>query len=102
MKILVSGATGFIGHHLTARLVKDGHEVWAVVRPSWGWVRSRMSDGSPEDSLRRQNVAPRQLNRKALAPMENDRREDKTKLVADLSRIGAPGRSDPRTDSPGV
>lgn len=34
MKILVSGATGFIGKYLTKRLVLEGHEVWAIVRPS--------------------------------------------------------------------
>ncbi len=27
MKILVTGATGFLGHHLTRRLVKDGYDV---------------------------------------------------------------------------
>lgn len=30
MKILVTGALGFIGSHLTERLVKDGHEVFAL------------------------------------------------------------------------
>lgn len=32
MKMLVTGATGFIGSHLTERLVKDGHDVSALVR----------------------------------------------------------------------
>lgn len=32
MKILVSGATGFIGRHLCQRLLRDGHEVTAWVR----------------------------------------------------------------------
>ena len=32
MKILVTGATGFIGRHLIARLVADGHEVLGLVR----------------------------------------------------------------------
>ena len=27
MKILVTGATGFLGHHLTKRLIRDGYEV---------------------------------------------------------------------------
>lgn len=30
MKILVTGALGFIGSHLTERLVKEGHEVFAL------------------------------------------------------------------------
>jgi len=34
MKILVTGATGFIGSHLTERLAKDGHNVSALVRGS--------------------------------------------------------------------
>src|SRR3989344_2100082 len=32
MKILVTGATGFIGSHLAERLVKDRHRVRALVR----------------------------------------------------------------------
>lgn len=34
MKILMTGITGFIGHHLAERLIKDGHEVYAIVRPT--------------------------------------------------------------------
>lgn len=32
MKVLVTGATGFIGSHLVKRLVKDGHHVRCLVR----------------------------------------------------------------------
>lgn len=34
MNILVTGATGFIGRHLTKRLIRDGHSVVALVRES--------------------------------------------------------------------
>lgn len=42
MKILVTGADGFIGSHLTEALVADGHDVRAMVYynalNSWGWL----------------------------------------------------------------
>lgn len=34
MKVLMTGITGFIGHHLGERLVNDGQEVFAIVRPT--------------------------------------------------------------------
>ena len=34
MKILMTGLTGFIGQHLAERLLEDGHEVFAIVRPT--------------------------------------------------------------------
>lgn len=41
-KILVTGAGGFIGSHLTEKLVKDGYNVKAFVRynskNNWGWL----------------------------------------------------------------
>ncbi|MGO4551579.1 NAD-dependent 4,6-dehydratase LegB [Lysobacter sp. 2RAF19] len=42
MKILITGADGFIGSHLTERLVGLGHEVRALAQynsfNSWGWL----------------------------------------------------------------
>src|SRR5215469_1583665 len=41
-KILVTGADGFIGSHLTEELVRQGHDVRAFVLynsfSSWGWL----------------------------------------------------------------
>lgn len=48
-KILVTGADGFIGSHLTEELVRRGHDVRAFVLynsfNSWGWL-----DSSPKDT----------------------------------------------------
>src|SRR5262249_8280140 len=42
MKILVTGADGFIGSHLTEALVREGHAVRAFILynsfNSWGWL----------------------------------------------------------------
>jgi nucleoside-diphosphate-sugar epimerase len=34
MKLLITGATGFIGQHLVARLQASGHSITAIVRPA--------------------------------------------------------------------
>ena len=34
MKILMTGITGFIGQHLGEKLLEEGHEVFAIVRPT--------------------------------------------------------------------
>ena len=48
MRILVTGADGFIGSHLTEALVRSGHEVRAFVFynsfNSWGWLDRCGSD----------------------------------------------------------
>ncbi|MBX4197920.1 NAD(P)-dependent oxidoreductase [Candidatus Parcubacteria bacterium] len=45
MKLLVTGATGFIGSHLIKRLVTDNHSVHVLVRPS-----------TNTDTLKKENV----------------------------------------------
>ena len=51
MKVIVTGADGFIGSHLTEELVKNGHEVKAFVYynsfNNWGWL-----DSLPKDILK--------------------------------------------------
>lgn len=46
--ILVTGATGFCGHHLVGRLIADGHRVRALVRSTehGQWLRDRLADGA--------------------------------------------------------
>ena len=34
MKVLITGAAGFVGRHLAESLLKDGHDVRGFVRPS--------------------------------------------------------------------
>lgn len=54
MKVVVTGATGFIGTALCRELQESGHEVWAVIRPGSA-KREKLNfdriseDGQPED-----------------------------------------------------
>jgi len=51
MKVLVTGADGFIGSHLTEALLKEGHQVRALAQYNsfnyWGWLE----DIEPIDNL---------------------------------------------------
>ncbi len=47
-KVLVTGAGGFIGSHLTERLVEDGHQVRAFVRYNGRDDRGHLGDLAPE------------------------------------------------------
>lgn len=56
VRIVLTGATGFIGRRLATRLVKDGHDLWALVRRDApeldpGVKRLRLALNDPE-SLR--------------------------------------------------
>lgn len=42
MKILLTGATGFVGSHIARRLARDGHELFVLIRP--GSDTSRIAD----------------------------------------------------------
>jgi nucleoside-diphosphate-sugar epimerase len=45
LKILVSGATGFIGRHVVSRLVNDGHSVSVILRSSENKLNSALLKG---------------------------------------------------------
>lgn len=55
MKVLLTGADGFIGSHLAEGLVRDGHEVTALVvynsLDSWGWL-----DTAPQDIVSQMQI----------------------------------------------
>jgi nucleoside-diphosphate-sugar epimerase len=56
MRILVTGAHGFIGSHLTERLLASGHAVRALVSP-WGDTRNlREAEGNPSLELIRADI----------------------------------------------
>ncbi len=50
MRVLVTGAAGFIGHHVSIRLSEAGHDVYALdnlMRPSKGTLKSLEDEGIP-------------------------------------------------------
>lgn len=65
MKVLLTGADGFIGSHLAEALVRAGHEVKALViynsLDSWGWL-----DSAPGDILSEIEVLPGDIRDPAL------------------------------------
>ena len=52
MKLLITGAGGFIGSHLTELLLKEGYDVKAFVRynskNNWGWLESSFAKNDIE------------------------------------------------------
>ncbi|HMM82440.1 MAG TPA: NAD-dependent 4,6-dehydratase LegB [Terrimesophilobacter sp.] len=65
MKILVTGADGFIGSHLAEALVKEGHDVRAIViynsLDSWGWL-----DTAPQEITSQMEILPGDIRDPAL------------------------------------
>ncbi|KRC60452.1 NAD-dependent dehydratase [Agromyces sp. Root81] len=65
MRVLVTGADGFIGSHLVEALVRDGHDVRAIViynsLDSWGWL-----DSAPSEITSQVEVVPGDIRDPAL------------------------------------
>ncbi|MEQ8497653.1 MAG: SDR family oxidoreductase, partial [Gammaproteobacteria bacterium] len=52
MHVLLTGATGYVGKHVLARLLRDGHRVTVLVRPHGGHLHARVVDAlRPLDRL---------------------------------------------------
>src|SRR5207237_4757119 len=49
MKVLVTGASGFVGSHIADRLIEGGHKVRALLRPS---SSLRWLEGKPVEIVR--------------------------------------------------
>lgn len=70
MKVLVTGAGGFIGSHLTEILVKEGYDVRALViydsLDSWGWLDNADATVKSEIEVRSGDVRDAELVRDAM------------------------------------
>ena len=56
-KVLVTGAGGFIGSHLTERLVRDGHQVRVLVRYNGRDDRGHLDDLPAEIQAESRSIA---------------------------------------------
>jgi thioester reductase-like protein len=61
MKLLLTGATGYLGKHLLARLLRDGHQVWALVRATDGAAQARVVAALRPFALTPRQLTPPQL-----------------------------------------
>lgn len=73
-RALVTGAAGFIGSHLTQRLVEDGHRVRVFVRynsqNNWGWLDVLPPSVIREIEVHRGDLKDPEAVRKAVEGME--------------------------------
>jgi nucleoside-diphosphate-sugar epimerase len=71
MAVLITGMSGFIGSHLGRRLVADGHEVVAILRP--GTPRTRIGDYVGRVRIVEADLSQPEAYRKALADIRPER-----------------------------
>src|SRR3981081_2994027 len=103
MKIVVSGGSGFIGSHLTADLVRDGHEVvvltrgeprsqagvryvsWDAKTPDGAWV-TELSGGEGMITLAGANVGGGRWTPKRMANLIASRVVPTSAIVGAMAR----------------
>ncbi len=93
MRVFVAGATGAIGRPLVEQLIRQGHQVTAMVRSADAGdpLRRLGADAVQADAFDRDGV------RRALAQAEADAVIDElTSLPKDISQLGAALRADSR------
>ena len=115
MKVLLTGATGFLGTHLTRHLLAAGHEVLPVSRQSgvgFDWSDESLKRGVEETdvvvNLAGENIFSRRWTRKQKEKLVTSRVENTRRLAGLLSARGrgvlvnasAVGFYGPRTDAP--
>jgi uncharacterized protein (TIGR01777 family) len=89
MKILMTGATGFVGSHLTRRLAASGHAVLAVSRrpgAAYGWSDESLARGVRESDavihLAGENIFDKRWNPRQKALLVSSRVETTKKIAA--------------------
>ncbi|WP_018350341.1 NAD-dependent epimerase/dehydratase family protein [Longispora albida] len=95
MKVLVLGASGYIGSAVTARLIADGHEVIALVRTGTeapAGLEARFGDLADPDSLRAA-VTPDLGAVLNLATPTGDEATDVAAMAALLGELRGTGRA---------
>src|SRR5690242_9819579 len=70
MRVLVTGATGFIGSHVARQLLEDGYEVRALVRPAGPGQEVRRNQPDPPCEVRAGDLRDPESLRQALAGCE--------------------------------
>lgn len=89
MRCLVTGASGHLGSHVARRLVEDGHEVWALVRPQSDL--GRLGEALPALHVLRADLADASTLRAAM-----ERARPQVVIHAGWQGITAGERNDPR------